>query len=192
MSADAPHAPGRTVGGDGGDAPHADGAPSARQPGGVLGWYLALIRRVAGARWFTWLGVHVLTRLDQWLYPRFHGRLVSAGPPILPLLLLTTVGRVSGRPRSTPLLYLADGGDVVVVGSNWGQAHHPAWSSNLLARPRATIEINGRRREVVAHLASPAEQARVWPRLLAHFPPYQTYARRSHRDLRVFILHPLA
>jgi len=157
---------------------------------GVQAWYLGLIRRVGHARWFTWLGVHLLTHLDRWLYPRFHGRLVSAGPPILPLLLLTTTGRRSGRPHATPLLYLPDGDDVVVVGSNWGRAQHPAWSSNLLAQPRATVEINGRQRTVLATLATDAECRRLWPRLLALYPPYQTYADRSGRSERVFVLRP--
>lgn len=151
-------------------------------------WYLHLVQRIGGARWFTWLGVHALTRADKWLYPRFHGRLVSAGPPILPLLLLTTTGRVSGRLSSTPLVYKPDGDDVVVVASNWGQQHHPSWSWNLLAQPHATIEIGGRRRAVVARLATSSERARLWPQLLDAFPPYQTYAERSGRELRIFIL----
>ena len=132
--------------------------------------------------------MHALTRLDKWLYPRFHGRLISAGPPILPLLLLTSTGRRSGRPLSTPLVYLPDREGLVVVASNWGQRQHPNWSSNLLAEPHATVEINGRRRAVVASLARPDERARLWPKLLQEFPPYQTYANRSGRELRVFVL----
>jgi deazaflavin-dependent oxidoreductase (nitroreductase family) len=159
---------------------------------GVQGRYLELVRRIGGTRWFAWLGIHLLTRLDKWLFPRFHGRLVSAGPPILPLVQLTTIGRLSGRPRSTPLVYLTDGEDLVVVGSNWGQAHHPAWTSNLLAQPRAIIEINGHQCAVMARLATPAEKARLWPRLLALYPPYQTYADRSGRDLRLFIFTPIS
>jgi deazaflavin-dependent oxidoreductase (nitroreductase family) len=151
-------------------------------------WYLSIIRRIGGERWFTWLGAHVLTTVDKWLYPRFHGRLVSAGPPVLPLLLLTTTGRKSGRPRSTPLVYLPYGSDVVVVASNWGQAQHPSWSSNLLAERHAAVEISGLRRQVVARLATSEERARLWPRLLEEFPPYQTYANRSGRALRIFVL----
>jgi deazaflavin-dependent oxidoreductase (nitroreductase family) len=161
-------------------------APRLRGPA----WYLTFIQRFGGARWFTWLGVHVLTRLDKWLYPRFHGQLVSAGPPILPLLFLTTTGRRSGRSSSTPLVYLPYGDDLVVVGSNWGQRTHPGWSSNLLAQPRATVEIDGHTRGVVARLVGPEERARLWPILLEEFPPYQTYANRSGRDLRIFVLSP--
>jgi deazaflavin-dependent oxidoreductase (nitroreductase family) len=149
---------------------------------------LRLIQRIGGARWFTWLGVHVLTRLDKLLYPRFHGRLVSAGPQILPLLFLTTTGRRSGRPSSTPLVYLPDGDDLVVVGSNWGQRQHPGWSSNLLAQPHATVEVNGRRRSVLARLVTPEERVRLWPKLLEEFPPYQAYANRGGRELRIFVL----
>jgi hypothetical protein len=104
----------------------ADGLPNA---GRVADMYRGLIRRVGGTRWFAWLGIHVLTRADKWLFPRFHGHVVSAGPPIFPLLQLTTTGRRSGLPRQTPLIYLADGDKLIVVASNWGQPHHPAWSA---------------------------------------------------------------
>jgi deazaflavin-dependent oxidoreductase (nitroreductase family) len=155
--------------------------------------YRALIRRVGGTRWFAWLGIHALTRLDKLLFPRFHGRLVSAGPPVFPILQLTTTGRLSGAPRRTPLIYLQDGDDLVVVGSNWGQAHHPFWSSNLLTHPQARVEILGQQRALTARLATAAERARLWPKLLAFYPPYQAYADRSGRDLRLFILAaPLA
>ena len=155
---------------------------------GIADAYRGLIRRVGGTRWFAWLGIHVLTRTDRWLFPRFHGHFVSAGPPIFPLLQLTTTGRRSGLPRRTPLLYLAEGDGLVVVASNWGQAHHPAWSANLLDEPYATVEIKGRQQTVDARLATEAEKSRLWPKLLAFYPPYQAYADRSRRDLRIFVL----
>ena len=121
--------------------------------------------------------------------PRFHGRPVSAGPPILPLLLLTTTGRVSGHPRGAPLVYLPAGVDVVVVGSNWGQPHHPQWSGRPARCPgscrdqwpaaRSTCQTGDRHRA-----SAPAA------RLLALYPPYQAYADRSARNLRLFILSP--
>src|SRR5690242_13643585 len=67
--------------------------------------------------WFNWLGPRVFTPLDKWLYPRTHGAVVSAGPPVLPLLMLTTSGRMSGRERTVPLLYMRQGHDLIVVGS---------------------------------------------------------------------------
>ena len=85
-------------------------------------------------------------------------------------------------------MYLPDGDNLVVVASNWGQRPHPSWSSNLLADRRATVEINGRRRSVVATLPTAEQRARLWPKLLEEFPPYQTYANRSGRALRIFVL----
>ena len=164
----------------------------ATQPKGLGDLYFALIRIVGPTRWFAWIGSHILTRVDRWLYPRFHGHLVSAGPPVVPLLQITTVGRRSGKPRSTPLVYLQHGDDLVVVGSNWGQARHPDWSTNLLAQPVAEVDIKGVSRRVVARLATPAQQAELWPRLVSFYPGYQAYKDYSGREERVFILSSLA
>ena len=101
---------------------------------------------------------------------------------------MQTMGRTSGRPRSVPLLYLEHGEDLVVVASNWGRAAHPAWSANLLAAPGATVQIGRRCAGVLARLATPEEKAQLWPQLIALCPVWQTYADRSGRDLRVFIL----
>jgi deazaflavin-dependent oxidoreductase (nitroreductase family) len=86
------------------------------------------------------------------------------------------------------VVYLPDGADLVLVASNWGQRHHPSWSSNLLAEPHASVEISGRRRTMVARLATSEERARLWPKLVEEFPPYQTYANRGGRELRIFVL----
>lgn len=152
--------------------------------------YRAALGRLGHLRAVGWLGVHVVTPVDKWLFARVHGRIVSTGPRVLPGLMLTTTGRRSGRPRSTPLLYLEDGHDLVVVASNWGQRRHPAWSDNLLADPRAVVDLGARRWPVAARLANEDERERLWPCLLRIWPAYRTYARRSGRDLRVFVLSP--
>ena len=95
-----------------------------------------------------------------------------------------------GRPRRAPLLFHSDGDNLVVVASNWGQARHPAWSTNLLSDPSASVEVRGCKQRVVARLANAADKARLWPALVASFPPYQDFARRSGRELRIFILMP--
>jgi deazaflavin-dependent oxidoreductase (nitroreductase family) len=139
---------------------------------------------------FNWLGPRVFAPLDTWLYPRMHGAIVSAGPPVLPLLMLTTTGRTSARIRSVPLLYMRSAKDLIVVASNWGQAQQPAWSDNLLSHPRASIQIGRDRREVQAVLVAPDEKARLWSELVEFCPVWQTYTQRSGRDLRVFVLRP--
>lgn len=89
-----------------------------------------------------------------------------------------------------PLLYARDGDDIVVVGSNWGQARHPSWSANLLADPAAVVEVDGERTHVRAALCTGADRDRAWALLFEVWPAYATYDRRAGRDLRVFRLTP--
>jgi len=107
-----------------------------------------------------------------------------------PVLLLHHVGRRSGEPRVTPLLYLADGEDAVIVASMGGTPKHPAWFHNLTARPETTIEVRREKREVVARVATPEEKALLWPRLVELYPGYATYQQRTERDIPVVVLSP--
>ncbi len=140
-------------------------------------------------RWFAALG-RTIVPLDRWLFRRSDGRWAVLGRARLPCLLLTTTGRRSGEPRQQPLLYAPDGDGYVVVGSNWGQQHHPAWSANLLANPEATVRVGDRVVPVRAALARGAERERLWALLVGLWPAYETYRERAGRDLRVFRLSP--
>ena len=108
----------------------------------------------------------------------------------LSILLLTTTGRKSGAPRTTPLCYFADGDDLVVVASNGGMDWFPDWWLNLLSDPRATVEIGRARRAVVARAASPEERERLWATLVAVAPGYLEYERRTSREIPLGILQP--
>ncbi|HEX4222596.1 MAG TPA: nitroreductase family deazaflavin-dependent oxidoreductase [Pseudonocardiaceae bacterium] len=103
-------------------------------------------------------------------------------------LLLTTVGRRSGDPREVALTCAPYEDSYLVAGSNWGGATHPAWSTNLLANPDATVTAHGRSWAVRARLLDGDERARMWEVLAAHWPPYRVYAARAGREIRVFIL----
>jgi deazaflavin-dependent oxidoreductase (nitroreductase family) len=149
--------------------------------------YASLLRRLGHQPWFATVGRR-LVPFDRWLLRRTGGRWSVTGRQSLPSLLLTTTGRKSGEPRTTPLLYAPDGDGYVVVGSNWGQADHPAWTGNLLARPEATATIGADRVPVRATLATGAERDRLWAIVEALWPAYNTYADRSGRDIRVFRL----
>lgn len=105
-----------------------------------------------------------------------------------PMLLLTTVGRKSGRTRTTPLLYLEKGSNWVIVGSNAGDDRHPAWWLNLQANPVATIQIRGARMRVRARKASGQEKSDLWPRFVNLHSGYQTYQQRTKRDIPLVIL----
>lgn len=149
----------------------------------------AAVRRLGRTRWFARLG-RATAGLDRRLQKATGGRWSTLGRSPLPQLILTTTGRRSGKARESVLLYAVDGDGWVVIGSNWGQEHHPAWSGNLLADPRATVTVRGVTAPVVATLVDEAERARLLPELLAVWPGYADYAARAGRELRVFRLAP--
>lgn len=108
----------------------------------------------------------------------------------LPILLLTTTGRKSGAARTTPLCYLTDGDDMVVVASNGGMDWFPDWWLNLQKNPRASIEIGGTKRAVVARRAGPEERERLWAAITTIAPGYLGYARKTDREIPLGILSP--
>lgn len=150
---------------------------------------LQRIARVLGhRRWFA-RTARFLVPADRLIARLTRGRVVAFG--VMPSLIITTTGRRSGQPRTNPLLYVRDGAGFVVIGSNWGQPHQPAWVLNLLADPAATITVEGRQIAVRARLAGPAERDRLWRLLVTTWPAYQTYLDRADgRELRIFRLEP--
>jgi deazaflavin-dependent oxidoreductase (nitroreductase family) len=130
-----------------------------------------------------------LTALQVRLYRRTGGRLGGKmrGSPIL---LLDHVGRKSGTRRTTPLLYLDDAPDLVIVASAGGRAAHPAWWLNLRAAPETTVQVGAEHRRVRAREANAEERARLWPRLVTMYSDYDVYAARTDREIPVVILSP--
>ena len=114
--------------------------------------YSDLIRRLGHQPWFARLG-RALVPLDRAIQKATGGRWSLVGKASSPSCCSTTTGRKTGQPRDVPLLYARDGEAYVVVASNWGQDHHPAWSRNLLAEPKAAVTVDGRAVDVVAELA---------------------------------------
>lgn len=115
---------------------------------------------------------------------RFGGRMFDS-----PVFVLLTTGRKSGKVRETPLLYLEDGEDVVVIASNGGTAGHPAWFLNLKARPEAEGRFaDGRTERVRAEEARGEERARLWRRAVEMYPSYENYQGRTDREIPVVIL----
>ena len=106
------------------------------------------------------------------------------------ILLLSTIGRKSGRPRTTPLIYIEDGRNVVVVASNGGDDRDPLWWRNLKAEPRATVQIRRETRRVRAAQATAEEKARLWPLLTRVYPNYDVYTTRTAREIPVVVLSP--
>lgn len=110
----------------------------------------------------------------------------------LPVLILHTVGRKSGKARKSPLLYIQDGVDYVIVASRGGSDAPPAWWLNLQAMPQATIEIKKSKRHVTAREATAEEKAAYWPQLIAGYSFYADYQARTTREIPVIVLTPVA
>jgi deazaflavin-dependent oxidoreductase (nitroreductase family) len=128
--------------------------------------------------------------LDRALQRASRGRLGLLDLAGLPWLSLTVVGRRTGQLRTTPLLCVPHEGAYLVAGSYWGNPRRPVWALNLLANPDATVATRGRSQAVRARLAEGAERDRLWQVMLRTWPNYAEYARRTDRDIPVFVLEP--
>jgi deazaflavin-dependent oxidoreductase (nitroreductase family) len=130
-----------------------------------------------------------VTQLHAWVYRRSHGRFLGrmGGQPVL---LLQTTGRRSGRTRTTPVQYLADGDTFVVVASDAGAARPPAWYLNLRADAHAQAQVGSRTIDVRAHEATGQERAQLWQRLTAANRYLERAARKAARDLPLMTLAP--
>jgi deazaflavin-dependent oxidoreductase (nitroreductase family) len=128
-----------------------------------------------------------MTRLHVWAYRCSGGRVLGriGGQPVL---LLHTTGRRSGRPRTTPVQYLADGDTFVVVASNAGAVRPPAWYLNLRANQNAQIDVGARSVDVWAQEATGDERAQLWQRLTAANRYLDRAARKARRDLPLMAL----
>src|SRR5436305_836993 len=100
--------------------------------------------------------------------------------------LLTTTGRRTGLPRSTVLMAVPDGGSLILIGSNFGKPGHPAWSANLKTNPEATVHLRGHAFPVTATLLAGDERAAAWATATKMWPPFDVYADRAGREIRVF------
>jgi F420H(2)-dependent quinone reductase len=108
----------------------------------------------------------------------------------LPILLLTTTGRRTGKARTNPLCFYPDGDDLVVVASNGGLEWFPSWWLNLLDRPQASVRVGRATRAVIARPAFPEEHARLWDAITTIAPGYLAYERRAPREIPLAILAP--
>jgi deazaflavin-dependent oxidoreductase (nitroreductase family) len=137
-----------------------------------------LFHRLGHQRWFAAFGRRFAARMDRAAYRATRGRGTITGR-LAPVLLLTTTGRRSGQPRTTPVIYVTDGDAFVVSSENYGQQKPAAWPLNLDARPDATIELDGRTIPCRARRLSDEEADRHWPALLEAWPAHATYRERS-------------
>ncbi len=136
----------------------------------------------------TWLIKHVASRLDPLIFKATNGRLTSFGPPAMPMLTMTAIGRRSGQPRAVQLACLEHQGDYLVVASAMGQQKHPAWRYNIEANPEVQIQMRGERFAARAQVLTDAEKQKVWATVRRAIPQINVYETRTDRNIRVFRL----
>jgi deazaflavin-dependent oxidoreductase (nitroreductase family) len=134
--------------------------------------------------------IKVMSAANIWAYRLSGGRIGGRFKHGAPVMLLTSTGRKSGRPRTAPVLYLRDGEKLVVVASKGGMSRHPLWYRNLEANPEVEVEVGRERRRMVAHRASDDEKSALWPRLVEMYPDFDDYQARTDRNIPVVILSP--
>jgi deazaflavin-dependent oxidoreductase (nitroreductase family) len=135
------------------------------------------------------LWIRILMAVNILAYRLTGGRLGSrmAGQDVL---LLHTVGRKTGKTFVTPINYYRDGAAYVVVASNWGKPRHPGWYFNLMHRPQAEIQVDGRTLPVQASQAGGDEYARLWLLVTTRNPFYPRYQQQTDRQIPLVILNP--
>jgi deazaflavin-dependent oxidoreductase (nitroreductase family) len=138
-------------------------------------------------------GWPLLSRLMQAhtaVYEATRGRVGHRFPGAPPMLLLDHVGAKSGTRRTTPLVYVTDGEDIVIVASKGGNPKHPAWFHNLKAHPDTTVLIGSERRPVHARVAGAGERPRLWAKAVKTYGGYRGYQERTEREIPLVVLEP--
>lgn len=118
------------------------------------------------------------------------GRIGRRLPGLPPMLVLEHVGAKSGKRHSTPLVYMPDGDDFVVVAAKGGYPKHPGWVHNLRAHPDAEVQVGSSRIKVQAREADAEERRRLWPKAVSYNPLWGRYQRRTERTVPLVVLRP--
>ncbi|WP_024287520.1 nitroreductase family deazaflavin-dependent oxidoreductase [Cellulomonas sp. KRMCY2] len=133
----------------------------------------------------------LITRAHTWVYRRTRGR-VGGRLGSMEQVLLTTTGRTSGRPRTTPLTGIPHGDGVLLVASDGGNRQHPQWYRNLLVDAEVLVQRGGRTIPMRARTATPAERAELWPVVVRVYGGYATYQSRTDRQIPLVVCEPIA
>jgi len=110
----------------------------------------------------------------------------------LPVLLLSTIGRKTGKKRITPLGYLEHDGSYVITATNAGFDTHPAWFHNLKSHPQVALQIGNKQLTAIAELANPTLRQQLWAKFVERAPGYGDYEKRTTREIPVVLLRPVS
>lgn len=143
-----------------------------------------MLGRIGQTRAGTWAIGSVISPFQRWVILATGGRVTLTSRPVL---VLTAIGRRSGKSRTVPLLYLREDDDLIVCNVRPPSERPNPWPLNLRANPDVTVRIRGGTERRVAREASPEEIERLWPRLVALWPAYGSFFEETH-ERAIFIL----
>ena len=135
--------------------------------------------------------VRTLSAIHRVIYSASGGR-VGRRIAGMPVLLLTTAGRNTGKRRTSPLTYFEDDGAIVLVASYGGRPHNPDWFENLVAAGEGEVTIGRESRSMKARRPTPEERARLWPSIVETYDGYARYQAKTSREIPLAILEPVA
>jgi F420H(2)-dependent quinone reductase len=138
----------------------------------------------------TWPLLRRLMKGHTFAYRATHGLVGHRVPGAPPMLLLDHVGAKSGRRRTSPLAYIRDGNQLVLVASKGGHPSHPGWYHNLVANPDTTVQVGSSQRKVHARVARPEERGRLWEMVVDNYGGFDDYQRRTKREIPLIVLEP--
>lgn len=151
-----------------------------------------LIHRLLMLRFVSAVLARILEPMDELVLRLTRGRHTVTELVGLPIVQMETIGARTGLRRSHPLVGLRDGDKIVVIGSNFGGRHHPAWIHNLRAHPECGVRANGRSGNYVAREAEGEERRKYWQIALSYYNGYAAYEKRAApRRIPVIVLEPL-
>jgi len=136
----------------------------------------------------TWPLLRRVMKGHTLVYRATGGRIGHRFPGAPPMLLLDHTGARSGIRRTSPLVYVRDGDDVVIVASKGGYPKHPAWYHNLKANPDTTVQIGSERRPVRARVPGASERGRLWDKAVQTYGGYRGYQERTDREIPLVVL----
>jgi deazaflavin-dependent oxidoreductase (nitroreductase family) len=127
--------------------------------------------------------------LHVFIYRLTKGKVMSSMNG-MPILLLDSVGRKSGKRRTNPLMFIRDGDSFVITASAGGAERNPGWYYNLRATPKTTIQVKDQIIPVTAVEAAPDERSRLWTKLVTEAPQFKGYESSTKRTIPMMILRP--
>ncbi len=116
---------------------------------------------------------------------------LGGGKGLVPTLLLTTIGRKSGKVLTLPLIFGRSGANYVVVASKGGAPTHPAWYLNLQTNPEVQVQVKAEKFTARAHTAEGAERTALWRTMVEIYGPYEQYQTKTDRQIPVVVLTPV-